>query len=162
MINPVAPSKTVVLGIGNVLLSDEGVGVHAVRYLQAKHFDLPGVEFVDGGTLSFGLAGAIEDAHCLIVIDAAEFSGTPGQVRVFVDEEMDRFLGSHARRSVHEVGLIDLMAIARLSGRLPERRAIIGVQPHTVDWGELPTGKVRAAIPVACSLAMELIEKWRE
>ena len=153
--------KTLVLGIGNSLLTDEGVGIHAIRYLQEHHGEQADTTYLDGGTLSFTLAGAIEDNEQLIVIDATELKADAGTVRTFIDEEMDDFLGKHRKMSVHEVGLMDLMTIARLAQHYPKRRALIGIQPATVDWGEQPTQAVAAAIPAVCRQAIQLIETWR-
>ena len=111
--------KTLILGIGNSLLQDEGAGVHAIRQLADLAAQRDDIELMDGGTLSFSLAGAIEDADNLIVIDAAQYDGEPGSTKVFVGEQMDAFIGSNRRCSVHEVSLIDLMAIALLAGQLP-------------------------------------------
>lgn len=152
--------KTVVLGIGNTLLGDEGAGVHALRALEARTVDLPDVEYLDGGTLSFTLAAAIEEADQLIVFDAAQLNAAPGTVQLFEDDAMDRFLGSRRKASVHEVGLIDLMVMARLAGRFPERRALIGIQPQYLDWADAPTPAVAAAIPQACDLALEVFDRW--
>jgi hydrogenase maturation protease len=153
--------RTLVLGIGNTLLSDEGVGVHAIHHLATHHANVPDTQYLDGGTLSFTLAGPIEEYDNLIVIDAAELHQPPGSVRTFIDSEMDNFLNSQKKRSVHEVGLVDLMTIARLADQLPKRRALIGIQPQKVDWGEYPTTEVNAAIPEACNHAVKLIEEWR-
>lgn len=153
--------RIMVLGIGNTLLQDEGVGVHAMRRLQQESDDLAGVEFMDGGTLSFTLAGPIGDVDCLLVIDAAELGGLPGSIEVFSDGDMDRFLGSNRQCSVHEVGLLDLLAIARLTDKLPPRRALIGIQPEVLDWGESPSATVAQALPLACARARELIRDWR-
>jgi hydrogenase maturation protease len=153
--------RTVVLGIGNTLLGDEGAGVHALRALAARAAELPDVEYLDGGTLSFTLATAIEDADQLIVFDAALLNAVPGTVQLFEDDAMDRFLGSRRNASVHEVGLIDLMVMARLAGRFPERRALIGIQPEYLDWAEMPTAAVAAAIPQACDLALAVLDRWR-
>ena len=152
--------KTVVLGIGNTLLGDEGAGVHALRALEARSADLPDVEYLDGGTLSFTLAASIEEADQLIVFDAAQLNAAPGTVQLFEDDAMDRFLGSRRKASVHEVGLIDLMAMARLAGRFPGRRALIGIQPQYLDWADAPTPAVAAAIPQACDLALEVFDRW--
>ena len=152
---------TLVLGIGNSLLTDEGVGIHAIRYLQKNHAEQPDTTYLDGGTLSFTLAGAIEDNEHLIVIDATELKADAGTIRTFIDEDMDDFLGKHRKMSVHEVGLMDLMTIARLAQHYPKRRALIGIQPATVDWGEQPTHSVAAAIPAVCRQTIELIEQWR-
>ena len=150
-----------ILGIGNTLLTDEGVGIHVINRLHAEGPHADGVDFVDGGTLSFALAGTIEDASRLIVVDAAEMEAAPGSVRVYEAEQMDAFLGSNRKRSVHEVGLLDLMAIAHLAGRLPARRALIAIQPEQVDWGEEPSASVARAIPEACASARELLQRWR-
>ena len=154
-------TRTVVLGIGNTLLGDEGAGIHALRALAARAVDLPGVEYLDGGTLSFTLAAAIEEADQLIVLDAAQLNAGPGTVQLFADDAMARFLGSRRKASVHEVGLIDLMVMARLAGRFPERRALIGIQPEYLDWAEAPTPAVAAAIPQVCDLALEVLDRWR-
>ena len=152
--------KTLILGIGNVLLSDEGAGVFAIRQLADMAAQRDDIELMDGGTLSFSLAGAIEDADNLIVIDAAQYDGEPGTTRVFVGEQMDAFIGGNRKCSVHEVSLIDLMAIALLSGQLPRQRALIGIQPQTIDWGDMPSLPVSAAINLACDQAMQLVEEW--
>ena len=154
-------NKTLVLGLGNTLLGDEGAGVYAVRALQERHADRADLELLDGGTLSFTLAGPIEDADNLIVIDATQLKDTPGTVRVFEGEDMDRFLGGNRKSSVHEVSLLDLLTIARLAEALPARRALIGIQPEYLDWSDAPTETVARAIPAACDLALELIERWR-
>jgi len=154
-------NKTLVLGIGNPLMQDDGVGVHVVQRLKSEYPDSPQVEFMDGGTLSFSLIGEIESAANLIVIDAAQFSDEPGSVRTFLGEEMDFFLGQQKNSSVHDVTLVDLMSIALLSDRLPARRALIGIQPGSIDWGTEPTPAIKKAISNVCTIAAELVEKWR-
>jgi hydrogenase maturation protease len=152
--------RTLILGIGNTLLSDEGVGVYVVRHLAAHHADEPDVTFMDGGTLSFTLAGDIADHEFLIVVDAARLDGPPGTVRCFEGEAMDRYLG-RAQMSVHEVGLSDLIDMARLSDTLPRRRALIGIQPAILDLGDAPTAQVAPAIPEAARLVLDLLRRWR-
>ena len=151
---------TLILGIGNTLLADEGIGVHVIQHLQSHHNEMPDTTLLDGGTLSFTLAGAIESADNLIVVDAAQLHATPGSLKTFIDEDMDNFLNSNNKRSVHEVGLLDLMTIARLADHYPTRRALIGIQPQKLDWGEQPTEAVQAAIPAACEQVRELLETW--
>ncbi len=153
---------TVVLGVGNTLLSDEGVGVHVVERLRRDHPDLDAVEYVDGGTLSFTLAGPMAEADQLIIIDAAELKAVPGTVTLFENEAMDDYLGRGKRRSVHEVSLLDLLSIAHLTDSLPARRALIGIQPQELGWGDGPSPAVAAAIPAACGMTLELIRKWRQ
>lgn len=153
--------RTLVLGIGNTLLSDEGVGVHVLSALEPELGDRDDVTLLDGGTLSFTLAGPIEDADALIVVDAANLKQAPGTWALLEGEAMDAFLMNNRKASVHEVGLTDLRAIALLAGHWPERRALLAIQPKLVDWGEVPTPEVAASIAPACSAIRTLIEDWR-
>ena len=154
--------KILVLGIGNSLLADEGVGVVAMRQLESRFAAREDMEFVDGGTLSFTLAVPISECEALLVIDAAELGAAPGTVRSFEGEEMDRFLGENRKSSVHEVGLMDLRAISLLTGFWPQLRALIGVQPGFVGWGEELTPAVDAALPQIFSIATEIIDRFAE
>ncbi len=156
--------KALVLGIGNTLLQDEGVGVHVVQALREGAYatvaGLESIDYLDGGTLSFTMAGPIAEADALIVIDAAQLQAPPGTLRVLEGSDMDAFVNGNRKASVHEVGLTDLMAIARLTDRWPARRALIAIQPERVDWGETCTPRVAAAIPEACRRAREILERW--
>jgi hydrogenase maturation protease len=154
-------SNTLLLGIGNTLLSDEGAGIHALNLFQSYHPDLPNLTYIDGGTLSFTLAAYVEDCDNLIVFDAAELKAPAGTVRAMVGREMDEFLGA-ARRSPHEVGLLDLFDIARLTESLPVNRALIGIQPKHIGWGMSPTGPVEGALATAAGKAEELLVLWNQ
>jgi hydrogenase maturation protease len=153
-------SGLLVMGIGNILLGDEGAGVHAMRLLERDCAGVEGVEFVDGGTLGLTLAGLVDGRAALIVLDAAHMDAPPGHCAVFEGVRMDTFLGGPRRRSVHEVGLLDVMALAALGGRLPARRALIGIQPCVIDWSAEPSEPVAKALPAACRKARALIERW--
>ena len=153
-------TKTLVLGLGNTLLSDEGAGVYVVRELEKSQTPSQRIRFMDGGTLSFTLAGPIEDADELIVVDTAELHAEPGTVRVFTGAAMDTFVTTGKKASVHEVSLMDLMAVAYLEGHLPARRALVGIQPQILDWGDAPSAAVAQAIPNACAQVVDLMERW--
>ncbi len=152
--------KTLVLGLGNTLLGDEGVGVRVIERLVASG-ERPGVEWMDGGTLSFTLAGPIAEADYLIVVDAANLQGRSGAVQVFENEEMDAFIGTGKMSSVHEVSLLDLLSISALSSDLPEHRALVGVQPEFVDWADVLSPSVEAAVEVAVEEVNQLLEQWQ-
>ena len=85
--------KTLILGIGNSLLADEGCGIHMLDYLRRHHPELDNVTLLDGGTLSFTLLPYIESTDNLIVVDAAELDAAPGTVNTFCGQEMDLFAG---------------------------------------------------------------------
>ncbi len=153
--------KTLVLGIGNTLLTDEGIGIHVLQALEPELANWPDVTLLDGGTLSFTLAGPIEEADALIVVDAADIKSKPGDWALLEGEEMDAFLMGNRKASVHEVGLTDLRAIALLAGHWPDKRAMLAIRPGLVDWGERPTPAVAAAISPACAAIRDLIREWQ-
>ena len=154
-------ARTLVLGIGNTLLGDEGIGVHVVNRLQRQRAPLDDVDFVDGGTLSFVLAEPIEEADSLIVIDAAQLGAAAGEVRVFEGTDMDHFVANNMHSSVHEVSLYDLLTITLLAGRLPPRRVLIGVQPGIIDWSDSLSSPVAAAVPGLCETVHGILARWQ-
>jgi hydrogenase maturation protease len=153
-------STTLILGIGNNLLTDEGVGVHVVQYLEKHHPDTPDVTFLDGGTLSFTLAEPMAEHDNLIVVDAARLGEPAGTIKCFEGEDMDRYLKGN-RASVHEVGLVDLFDISRLSGTFPQNRALIGVEPESLGWGDYPSPAVAPAVAEVARRALDLAARWR-
>ncbi len=159
--NMIGSSMILVLGVGNVLRSDDGIGVRVIEALQSggtagyRHR----IAFRDGGTLGLSLLPEIENAAALIAVDAAETGGEPGIIRSFEGAAMDAQLGGR-KRTVHEAALADLMGAAALTGRKPHRRALVAIQPGSTDWGTVPTELVSAAIPAACALVRSLIERW--
>jgi hydrogenase maturation protease len=152
--------KTLILGIGNELMSDDGVGGKAVLRLAHETRHLAGVSCLDGGTLGHLLVGHIDASDHLIVVDAAQMHASPGSVRIFENGDMDRFLTANPNRSVHEVGLSDLMAMALLGDHLPKRRALIAIQPQDTGWGMELSEPVLQSLPLVCAKALELIESW--
>jgi len=148
-----------ILGVGNTLLSDEGLGVQMLDYLQTHYPNLENVTYVDGGTLSFTLASWIEDADSLVIVDAAELKAAPGTVQVFEGETMDRFAGE-TKRSVHEVSIGDLLSIARLTDYLPENRLLVAIQPKNIDWGSDLSPEVEQAMPLAAQHIIDAIARW--
>ena len=154
--------NTLVLGLGNTLLGDEGIGVHVIQNMQNEYSDLNGVTFLDGGTLSFTLASYIEEANNLIIIDAAQLNRTPGEISVFEGENMDQFVTGNRNKSVHEVNMTDILALAYLTGHLPKRRALIGIQPQFIDWSDTLSESVEQAIPNVCKITRELLMRWNQ
>ncbi|MGD8378058.1 MAG: HyaD/HybD family hydrogenase maturation endopeptidase [Gammaproteobacteria bacterium] len=155
-----ADPAILVLGIGNNLLSDDGAGIHVVEGLRTGGCPA-NVTLLDGGTLSFTLLEAVEEAATLIVVDAANLDAPPGTVRSFEGDAMDAFLGSGGGRSVHEVSLLDLLAMARLRDRLPARRVLIGIQPECTNWGDVASPPVVEGVTRATRMIREIIEESR-
>jgi hydrogenase maturation protease len=153
-------SRALVLGFGNVLLSDDGAGVRLVEQLRSEIGPIA-AEFVDGGTLSFSLLPYVEATDSLLVIDAADLDSAPGTVRLLEGKAMDAFLTGSRRRTVHEVGLIDLLDMARLQDCFPSRRALLCIQPLRIDWCESLSPPVAEAMPEAARQARATLNRWR-
>ena len=151
---------TLVLGFGNVLLSDDGAGVQIVERLR-RELGAEAAEFIDAGTLSFSLLPYIEATDSLLVIDAADIERPPGSIDLLEAAAMDAFLSSARRRTVHEVGLIDLLDMARLQDCLPHRRALLCIQHYRIDWSEQLSMPVGSALPEAARQAAALLERWK-
>src|SRR3569832_1022413 len=152
--------KPLVLGIGNTLLTDEGIGVHVLQALEPELANWPDVTLLDGGTLSFTLAGPIEETDALIVVDAANIKSEPGDWTLLEGEEMDAFLMSNRKASVHEVGLTDLRAIAILAWHWPEKRAMLAGRPRAGGGGGRPAPAGAAAGAPAGTAIRDLIRTW--
>ena len=135
--------KILILGVGNLILKDEGVGVHAVRELKGR--GLPAhVEVIDGGTYLMDLLSVIQEAERIIVIDALRGGGKPGTVyRVTPDDLMAE---TERTLSLHQVGLLEVLGMVRQLGGEPHA-VIIGVEPKEISWGMELTPEVEAKLP---------------
>jgi hydrogenase maturation protease len=126
-------SRIVVLGVGNLLMQDEGVGIHAVRLLRSGYHLLENVEVIDGGTSGLDLLPVIEDACHLIVIDALRCDRAPGTVVILRDEEVPAFF--RTKLSPHQVGLADVLAMLSFKGTAPASVTLVGVVPSEMALG---------------------------
>jgi hydrogenase maturation protease len=152
-------APALVLGFGDVLLSDDGAGIQVVERLRAELGE-DAAHFIDAGTLSFSLLPYLEAADSMLVIDAADLNAPPGAIGLFEGVAMDEFLSSVRRRTVHEVGLFALLGMARLRDCLPPRRALLCIQPGRIDWSEQLSAPVARALPELVRQATSLLERW--
>lgn len=121
-----------ILGIGNLLVQDEGFGVHFVEHL-TKHYDIPeNVSVLDGGTAGIMLAPFIEDVDVLYVIDTVSIKDEPGTIHCFSDEDV-RNGNVQMRMSPHQVGLIEILSMCKVRDKAPERTEMITVVPKDLD-----------------------------
>jgi hydrogenase maturation protease len=148
-----------VMGIGNTLLQDDGVGVHVAEQFRASLPSDSPITVLDGGTIGLSLLPEVEDSDAVIIVDASEMDAAPGTVRQFRNRAIDRQL-SGKRRTVHEVALADLFSAAEIRGRSPAERVLVAIQPASTEWGLEPTDAVRAAIPQACAAIQALTDEW--
>jgi len=149
--------KTLVLGLGNILLQDEGVGVRAVERLQ-HHPDLPAdVEVLDGGTLGLELLSRFEGVERLIVVDAVDAAAPPGALLRFADEEIPASRGPIM--SPHQVGLPQLMALARMQGILPASVVLWGMQVQQIRMGLDLSPPVAARVDALVQAVVEEVKR---
>lgn len=141
--------KIVILGAGNTLLSDEGVGVHLVRRLEARHRFPEDVELVDAGTFGLLAGQYAEEADLLYIVDALAVEGTPGRVIRYTGEELrtDRM---PVKLGPHQMGLLDMLAMAEMRQRTPAEVHVFGVIPESLDTGE--------TLSPSCAAALDEIE----
>lgn len=158
--------RLVVLGIGNSLMGDDGVGIHVVRDLQSRNagatFPEGTIEILDGGTLGHLLVDRISDVDGLVIVDSANLAQAAGSVRVLIDAEIDCFLQANPSSSVHEVGLIDLLQMMMLRNEAPRLRALVGIQPNVIDWGTELSPAVAASLPGASLAVTQVLQSWLE
>lgn len=125
-------SKTLIIGFGNLLLGDDGAGIHAVRKLAT--FPLPAqVEVIDGGVNSFAALMEIHNAAKVIFIDAMQGGGQPGDVYRLTADDLET-LPSGGALSVHDFSLTDTLCLYRQMGELPPV-IIYGIEPSSLSWG---------------------------
>lgn len=143
--------KTVVLGVGNVIMGDEGAGVRCVEWLESRV--AKDITLIDGGTSTHELLGELENLDLLVIVDAVVTSEPPGTV---VRLEGDRIPSAFSNKlSPHQHGINDLLANLALLGRSPKRLVLFGVQPKTIALGLELSPEIAAAIPVLGARVLE-------
>lgn len=152
----VSPKKIVILGIGNILLSDEGVGVHIANELMKMKMP-SGVSVIEGGTDGFRLLNIITEADRLIVIDAVKGGADPGSVYRFDINEIKN-VPRGFKTSVHQIGILEVIDLSGLIGKTPQT-TVIGVEPKSLEMSMDLSPEVKAKIPRIIELVMEEIKK---
>jgi hydrogenase maturation protease len=123
------PKKIGILGLGNLLLCDEGFGVHFINYLTERYAIPEHFSVLDGGTAGIMLAPFMEDVHILFVIDTVSVKAEPGSVHCFTDEDV-KAGNIQFRMSPHQVGLLDILELCKIRGTAPDRTEMITVVPE--------------------------------
>ena len=150
------PRKVLILGVGNILLGDDGFGVHLINSLADTSFP-PNVQILEAGTVSHQLIPLFRELDRLIVVDVVEAGDTPGSIFRFSPGDM-RF-PAEQKVSLHQISLIDVLTMAELTGGRP-RTVIIGVQPQDVStWSLELTEPVKAVLPKVKELIFEELKK---
>ena len=150
-------SGTVVIGVGNPLMGDDGFGLAALRRLQ-ENWELEGVELVDGATWGMSLLPLIEDADRVLLLDAVDAGLEPGAIVALERERLPVYL--QRKLSPHQVDLQDVFAAAELRGNLPQDTVVIGAQPESVMMSLELSPALAAAVDAAESLAVVRLRRW--
>jgi hydrogenase maturation protease len=137
------PPRIVIVGVGNLLLRDEGIGIHVVKALQ--EMDLPpDVRLIDGGT-SPDLIAYTGAGDKMIIVDAARAGGEPGTIYRFLPGDLAA--GQGTLTSAHEMGIVENLGLMSLLGTMPGETVIIGVEPAEIDWGTELSEVLRRKVP---------------
>ena len=124
--------KVVVFGAGNLLLSDEGLGVHLVKRMNEKYAPSDDVEFYDGGTMGILATHKLEETEHVIIVDSLEAEGEAGELRVYKKEDI-MLEKIPAKMSPHQIGLQEVLTLSELRGKAPESITFYGVIPASLD-----------------------------
>ena len=150
--------STLVLGLGNTIMTDDGFGVKVVTTLSSRYHFQGAVKLLDGGTLGLDLLPHLEEIESLLIIDALDMRAEPGKIFRLQGDEVPRAFAS--KLSVHQMGLQDLLAVAELQGHVPRNLVVWGVQPESIEMGTELTATVVAAVDAVVASVLEELQEW--
>jgi hydrogenase maturation protease len=151
-------NRILLMGLGNILLRDEGVGVHAVHHLRERyHFDPP-IEIVDGGTLGLDLLPFLEDSDNVLIVDAIDFGKEPGYVGEIEDGNIPS--GLQTKLSAHNIGISDLLLAALWMDKKPRKICLVGIQPESLAVGLELSGLIKDKMEELVERVTAKLETW--
>jgi len=152
-----ARKRICVLGLGNLMRTDDAVGMMAVRALAEDREPAENIAFVEGGTLGLDLMHALRGVTHLLALDAVDLGAEPGTLVRFEKDE----LGSiPAGKSAHLLGFSDLIGVLKLMGDEPEEIVLLGLQPQSTGWGTELTEELERALPDLLGASRRQMEAW--
>ena len=141
-----------ILGVGNILLSDEGVGVRVVEYLDQRHVFSENVQVVDGGVLGIRLMGVIGNTDYLIVVDAVSNRGAPGTLYRLADDQVPRRV--LAKQSMHQLDLPEVLALCAAIDKNPHV-VVVGIEPEDISTMNIElTPAIAARVPELATMVL--------
>ena len=151
-------AENTVLGIGNIILSDEGFGVRVVEYLR-KNFTFPDtVALIDGGTLGVELTHFITGTQRLLIIDSIDGGAEPGKTFHLRGDEISKHFAQ--KISAHEVGIQDVLTMLELTGKKIPQVELIGAQPFSLAAGVELTEEMSKLVPLFVDKAVDILRSW--
>lgn len=151
-------NSIVVLGVGNILLTDEGLGVHVVEDLKTNYTFTPQISLIDGGTMGMELLTYMRGMKKILLIDAVNGGEAPGTIYEFPHRELEQYFTDHI--SVHEVGMQDILRIRAIQENPLEDAIVIGVEPESLDVGFEPSAPVQMALPEVKERVLRVLREW--
>lgn len=153
-----ANSPITLLGVGNILLTDEGLGVHIVNEMREDYVFNPPLNIIDGGTMGMELLTYMRGMTHLLLVDAVNGGEAPGTIYEFPHQEMNEYFTDHI--SVHEVGMQDILRIRAIQEDPLEDAMVIGVEPFSLELGLEVSEPVKAAVPEVKERILKVLASW--
>jgi hydrogenase maturation protease len=150
--------RTVVIGLGNPIMQDDGIGLALLARLRLRGPFVPEPLFVDGGTWGMNLLPTIEAAERVLFLDAVDTGSAPGTAVRLERDGMPRWLGH--KLSPHQIDLKEVLALAELRGKLPREAFVVGIQPERVEMGTSLSDAADAGLEDALALAVDTLRMW--
>ncbi len=151
-------NRKIVLGLGNTLNRDEGLGVHCLEPLRQRLRDPGEVEILDGGVLGMNLLPFVEASSHVLILDAIDARKPPGTVIELTREEIPLY--SQIKMSDHQVTFQEVLQFASMRGKLPGYLHLIGAQPQDISVGYGMSPAIEAVVPVMINRAVRVLEDW--
>ena len=153
------PEKIIILGIGNTLFQDEGLGIHALPLIEENLQNIENVEIYDGTTDGMRLLGPVEETDYLIIIDAIN-AGKPGGTIISIKgDEIPAYFG--IKMSIHQLGFQEVLMAAKIRERYPKNIVMIGMQPTSLEMGVNLTETNQKSLPAMVELVVKQVHEWR-
>ncbi len=152
-------NKIMILGIGNILYSDEGIGVHCIPSLHQYFADDETVIVEDGATDGMMLLPFIEETDHLIIIDAINANQEPGTLIKLEDEDIPKY--TNVKLSIHQLGFKEVLAVAQIREKYPKHVVMVGMQPFSLKLNPEITSEAKTVAPKIIEAVIKQVEAWR-
>jgi hydrogenase maturation protease len=153
------PSRITVVGVGNLVHMDDGLGIHAIQKLRCDPRVANSITLIDGGTFGLELLAYVQDCSKLLLLDAVDIGERPGTLVRMTGQEL---FGLPGGASVHQLGVADLLATLPLVSDAPREIVLLGVQPASTDWGAELSAPVAAVLGNLVDAAVEQLQRWSD
>ncbi|MGJ7921812.1 HyaD/HybD family hydrogenase maturation endopeptidase [Neobacillus sp. LXY-4] len=160
MQNNTKENKITILGIGNSIFTDEGVGIHILPLLEERFAGDPEIEIIEGSTDGMKLLGPVEDTDHLIVIDAINAGKPGGTIISLIGNEIPAYFG--IKMSIHQLGFQEVLFAAKLREKYPKNIAMLGMQPSSLELGVQLTEVNQAMLPDLAEAVVRQVQLWRQ